>query len=191
MKPLFLSIAIVGAISLWYSNAHAFESRHSQRSHYSHQVQGRDHHQAGHGYGHQVSNSRHSGWSNNGRGYEGGRSHREGEAQRGSFRHTGYEANVNNRQREQRERIRQAGRAGDLTGNERRALWAEQHQIAAEEHSYRADGRLSGTERADLQRDLTLASQHIYNESRDNDRRGDSRPDGDTRRDNASSTYRR
>ena len=27
MKPLFLSIAIVGAISLWYSNAQADESR--------------------------------------------------------------------------------------------------------------------------------------------------------------------
>jgi hypothetical protein len=49
--------------------------------------------------------------------------------------------------------------------------------IAAEEKQFRSDCHLSRNERQDLQKDLTLASQHIYNESHDAERRGDGRRD--------------
>lgn len=205
MKSLFLPMAIVGAVVLWYSNAQAADfgrsnghhagnhsqqrSQHHTQYHTQHQSQQRTQHHDGHGYGHQSGNSgRHEGYGHNeSRGNQrsehgSNRFQHNGQGQSGENRHAGYRQGVNQRQQNQRERIQQASRSGQLTGAERRSLWAEQRGIAAEEKQYRSDGRLSRDERQDLQKDLTLASQHIYNESRDAERRGVNRQNGDASR---------
>lgn len=173
MKPLFLSIAIVGAISLWYSNAQADESRkYGSHARYSnHQSQHNTH-----------SESRGHGWGRDGVGREFGHSQQQnGSNHSGSYRESRYqyEGGINNREREQRQYIARASRSGMLTGEERKALWSEQRAIEAKERAFRADGRLSREERSDLNNDLTLASRHIYNESHDSERRGERGDHGD------------
>lgn len=213
MKSLFLPMAIVGAVVLWYSNAQAADhgrshgrqtGNHSQQQsqhHTQNRAQNRAQHHTqqysqhhsqrneGHGYGHRSGNSgRHEGYGHNeSRGNQrsehgSNRFQHNGRSQSGENRHAGYRQGVDQRQQNQRERIQQASRSGQLTGAERKSLWAEQRGIAAEERQYRSDGRLSRDERQDLQKDLTLASQHIYNESRDAERRGDNRQNGDASR---------
>jgi hypothetical protein len=147
MKSLFLSMAIVGAVTLWYSNAQANDFRYSHGKQSSHQVQNPSRH-SGYGY------SRHQRWE-----------HSDG------YRRASFDSGINRRQFEQQLRIGQASRTGALTRDERKSLWSEQRAIATEERQYRSDGRFTREERQDLHKDLALASQHIYNESHDADRR--------------------
>ncbi|MDO8960326.1 MAG: hypothetical protein Q7U85_11395 [Rhodocyclaceae bacterium] len=78
---------------------------------------------------------------------------------------------VNARQSNQRERIGQGIRSGELTRGEARQLGAEQRAIRQEERQYKSDGVLTKAERKDLQQDLNVASRDIYNEKHDADRR--------------------
>lgn len=78
---------------------------------------------------------------------------------------------VNARQHYQRDRLQDGWRDGSLTRDERRDLRAEQKEIRVEERQYKSDGVLTRAERQDLQQDLNAASQHIYQERHDAERR--------------------
>jgi hypothetical protein len=80
---------------------------------------------------------------------------------------TAADPGVNRRQHHQQDRIQQGVRSGELTRTETRRLEAEQRHIRREEARYKADGRLTGAERADLQRDLDKASRDIYHQKHD------------------------
>ena len=86
---------------------------------------------------------------------------------RGSVRGPG----VNARQADQRERIQQGIRSGELTRGEARQLGAEQRDIRQEERQYKSDGVLTKVERKDLQQDLNAASKDIYNQKHDAEQR--------------------
>jgi hypothetical protein len=78
------------------------------------------------------------------------------------------EASVDSRQREQRQRIQQGVRSGELTAREAVRLTREQQHIRGEEYRYRHDdGRLDRRERADLWRDQNRASRHIRHQKHD------------------------
>jgi len=78
------------------------------------------------------------------------------------------EASVNGRERNQRQRIQQGVRSGELTRGEAARLTVEQARLRAEEHRYRHnDGHLGPRERADLRRDLNRASRHIHRQKND------------------------
>jgi hypothetical protein len=106
-------------------------------------------------------NGRHNGWDRNGRDrvrYEG-------------YRYDGRQGGgIDRSQWQQREMIERGVRSGRITPVEYRQLRAEQRAIRQEERAYRADGYLSGGERADLRQDLEAAMQHIRAEMRDGDR---------------------
>jgi hypothetical protein len=75
---------------------------------------------------------------------------------------------VNQRQRQERQRIHQGVRSGELTRGETRALARQQARLAVEEARYRrTGGGLSRRERADLQRDHNRASRNIYRQKHD------------------------
>jgi len=78
---------------------------------------------------------------------------------------------VNARQANQRDRIQQGIRSGELTRGEARQLGAEQRAIRQEERQYKSDGVLTRAERKDLQQDLNAASKDIYSEKHDAERR--------------------
>jgi hypothetical protein len=79
---------------------------------------------------------------------------------------------VNHWQHTQRQCIEQGWRSGELTGGEARHLGREARDIRQEERQYKFDGVLTWDERIDLQQNLNAASQLIYNETHDADRRG-------------------
>jgi hypothetical protein len=91
----------------------------------------------------------------------------------GRFEHgwSGPHASVDRREFDQRYRIEQGVRSGQLTRNEAHNLMSEQRDIRQEERQYRSDGMLTRNERRDLQQDLNQASRNIYNETHDADRR--------------------
>ena len=78
---------------------------------------------------------------------------------------------VNARQADQRERIQQGVRSGELTRGEARQLGAEQRNIRQEERQYKSDGVLTKAERKDLHQDLSAASKDIYSEKHDAEQR--------------------
>ena len=79
----------------------------------------------------------------------------------------GWDPSVDRREDRQHDRIAQGIRSGELTRNEAQRLMAEQRMIRQEERLYKSDGVVTPWERRDLQRDLDVASQHIYNETHD------------------------
>jgi hypothetical protein len=104
-----------------------------------------------------------------GRGYRSAGYERGGYGGHGSYGGYGHSpgASVDHRQFDQRNRIEQGIRSGELTRNEARGLFTQQRDIRQEERAYWSDGRLSRNERADLQQDLNAASRNIYNETHD------------------------
>jgi hypothetical protein len=81
---------------------------------------------------------------------------------------TSQAASVNARQRAQQARLRQGLHSGALTGREFARLQAQEARIRAEERRYRAnDGHIGPWERADLQRDLAIASRRIARQKHD------------------------
>lgn len=95
------------------------------------------------------------------------------DAQRGGWQNSSInrDPGVNARQHLQHERIAEGWRDGSLTRDESRQLRAEQMEIRVEERQYKSDGVLTRAERQDLQQDLDAASQHIYQERHDAERR--------------------
>ena len=75
------------------------------------------------------------------------------------------------RQSEQLARIERGFHRGAITRWEHRRLMAEQHDISAMERAFVSDGFLSPHERSELHRRLDIASQHIFFESHDRERR--------------------
>lgn len=76
---------------------------------------------------------------------------------------------VNQRQENQRDRIQQGIRSGQLTKDEVTSLKAEEKSIRQEEKAYKSDGVLTKDERKDLHQDLNQASKDIYAEKHDGD----------------------
>lgn len=149
MKPLILSMLIVGSLAAWVANAEAqtfvrvdFHRDINQAERYAY-------------------NQRHEGnrrdW--NGRGGDG--------------QHTGWNNStrwVDRTQAQQREALERGLRSGRITPSEFRQLSAEQRAIRQEERVYRSDGRLSGAERTDLRQDLQTAWRNIRTEMGDGER---------------------
>lgn len=76
--------------------------------------------------------------------------------------------NINERQQNQRQRIGQGVRSGELTARETARLSREQYQIARMERRFRNSGDgLSSRERVRLQHELNQSSRHIYRQKHD------------------------
>ena len=78
---------------------------------------------------------------------------------------------VNQHQSNQRDRIAQGVRSGELTRGETRQLAQEQRAIRQKERLYKSDGVLTRDERKDLHLDQKAASKDIYNEKHDAEKR--------------------
>jgi hypothetical protein len=74
---------------------------------------------------------------------------------------------VNARQANQRARIQQGVRSGELTRRETRRAVESQRDIRQLERAYKSDGKLTGAERADLHHEQNQASRQIYNQKHD------------------------
>lgn len=69
---------------------------------------------------------------------------------------------VNQRQENQKARVSQGIKSGELTRAETVALTLNQAKIAREEQKAKADGQLSVKERIELNKDLNKANERIY-----------------------------
>ena len=78
---------------------------------------------------------------------------------------------VNKRQNNQRQRINQGVRGGELTRDEARTLREEQRDVRKLEREYKSDGTLTRAERRDLHREQNEASQNIREEKHNSERR--------------------
>ncbi len=78
-----------------------------------------------------------------------------------------HDPGVNARQHQQRQRIGEGWRSGELTPHERLRLTGQQYRLAREERRYKSDGVLTRAERVDLQRDLNRTSRSIYRQKHD------------------------
>ena len=74
---------------------------------------------------------------------------------------------VNARQHNQRDRIQQGVRSGELTRHEARNVAEDQRDIRQLERAYKSDGTLTGAERVDLRHEQNQASREIYREKHD------------------------
>jgi Skp family chaperone for outer membrane proteins len=74
---------------------------------------------------------------------------------------------VNARQHNQRDRIQQGVRSGELTRRETRNVAEDQRDIRQLERAYKSDGQLTGAERVDLRHEQNQASREIYREKHD------------------------
>lgn len=74
---------------------------------------------------------------------------------------------VNARQHNQRERVQQGVRSGELTRRETRHVAEEQRDIRQLERAYKSDGTLTGAERRDLHHEQNQASRDIYRQKHD------------------------
>lgn len=75
---------------------------------------------------------------------------------------------INERQKNQRARIRQGVRSGELTKGEARNLRQEQKTIQAEKKMAKADGKVTPAERAQIRKDQNKASRDIYRKKHNN-----------------------
>jgi hypothetical protein len=73
---------------------------------------------------------------------------------------------INERQEQQRERIRDGVQDGDIGKRELGRLAREQGQIRRQERVFRSDGDFTRGERARVQRNLNQANRHIRRASR-------------------------
>ena len=71
------------------------------------------------------------------------------------------------RQQNQKARINEGVKSGELTKKEATKLHAEQRAIKTEERMAKADGKVTPAERAKLQRDQNRASADIYRQKHD------------------------
>jgi hypothetical protein len=78
---------------------------------------------------------------------------------------------VNQRQQNQRERIQQGVKSGELTRRETGRLVEEQRDIRQLERGYKSDGTLTDAERRDLHHEQNQASRDIYRQKHDEQER--------------------
>jgi Skp family chaperone for outer membrane proteins len=74
---------------------------------------------------------------------------------------------VNARQHNQRERIQQGVKSGELTRRETGRLAEEQRDVRQLERAYKSDGTLTSAERRDLHHEQNQASRDIYRQKHD------------------------
>ncbi len=74
--------------------------------------------------------------------------------------------NINERQQNQRERIKDGVQDGDIKKKELARLAKEQAHIRQQERRFRSDGEFTRIERARVQRNLNQSSRHIRRASR-------------------------
>ena len=74
---------------------------------------------------------------------------------------------ANARQENQKERIAEGVKSGELTKRETARLRAEQRAIRAEKRMAKADGKVTAAERAKLRHDQNKASADIYKQKHD------------------------
>lgn len=74
---------------------------------------------------------------------------------------------INQTQKEQRERIQEAAKSGELTVHEKRKLLREQRKIARDEARAKADGVVTPRERATIKAEQRKAAAHIAREKHD------------------------
>ena len=74
---------------------------------------------------------------------------------------------VNQRQHNQRDRIQQGAKSGELTRRETGRLAEEQRDIRQLERGYKSDGKLTEAERRDLHHEQNQASRDIYRQKHD------------------------
>lgn len=109
----------------------------------------------------------HYGWQRNPSGWQGNHYGWQGNHFGGQGSTRAFDRRYDNAQHDQRQRIQQGIRSGELTRQEAGRLMTEQRRLEAQERRYLADGSLSRWERADMMQDLNRASRHIYNETHD------------------------
>src|SRR5712671_1674150 len=78
---------------------------------------------------------------------------------------------INRRQENQKDRIQQGVKSGELTRQEKARLKAEQARIRANEKRAKADGKLTEKERKRLEKELNKSSRDIYKQKHDNQER--------------------
>lgn len=78
---------------------------------------------------------------------------------------------IDKREQNQRARIRQGVKSGELTKPEARKLAAQQAKIRTEERRAKADGKVTLKERAKINRDLNKANRRIAKEKHDSQTR--------------------
>lgn len=83
---------------------------------------------------------------------------------------------IDRMQAQQRERIEQGIRSGELTRPEAQRLMAEQRDIERQQRRYLADNHLSPFERQRLMNELEDASRNIWRQKHDAQARNDYRP---------------
>jgi hypothetical protein len=86
----------------------------------------------------------------------------------------GYDGGIDARQSQIEQRMEQGRRSGELTRNEYVRLRNEMRLIARDEHTFRADGRLSQRERQNLDTRLDAVARAVRYEVRDGERRAPS-----------------
>ena len=91
-------------------------------------------------------------------------------ASQADTRHT-RDPGVNARQHNQRERIQQGVKSGELTRRETGRLVEEQRDVRQLERAYKSDGTLTGAERRDLNHEQNQASRDIYRQKHDEQER--------------------
>ena len=69
---------------------------------------------------------------------------------------------INERQENQRDRIKNGVQDGEINQKERARLAKEQVKIRQQERRFRSDGELSRVERARVQHNLNQSSRHIH-----------------------------
>ncbi len=80
---------------------------------------------------------------------------------------------IKERQQNQRARIRQGVKSGELTKGEARNLRQEQRTIQAEKKMAKVDGKVTPAERAQIRKDQNKASRDIYRLKHNNATKGD------------------
>lgn len=75
--------------------------------------------------------------------------------------------NINHEQYNQRQRIQQGARSGQLTPNETGQIKNQEQSLQQEKRQYKSDGTLSTQERQDLHQDLNTLSKEIYQQKHD------------------------
>jgi hypothetical protein len=78
---------------------------------------------------------------------------------------------VKERQENQQSRIKDGVKDDELTRREAARLRAEQAKIQAEKEAAKADGKVTASERAKIQRDQNKASRHIARQKHDKQER--------------------
>lgn len=74
---------------------------------------------------------------------------------------------INQRQRNQQQRIRQGVRSGELTRNEARRLERQEREIRQDERAVKADGVVTPAERREINRSLNRTNRRIYRNKHD------------------------